>query len=128
MKKLFFATDALIFIKDEIDMDTLENIRPHLSRYLVFVYAHPGVREEDILNEVQEIEDGIERGDLDPLDKKILITTLTEHEDLVVSLTYDGFVKVSEGLSAQAPGTLRRERYAALTHDLVRIRDNGGKP
>ena len=119
MEKLFFKSDALIFAKDTILLETMSDPHPSLNRVCIFVKAHPGVNAEDILSEVQEIEDNIERGMYKNPKDTILTTTLTECPDLVVALTYGGF----ESLAYNHKG-LRRERFAAMAKELVDIRDN----
>ena len=119
MEKLFFKTNALIFIKEIVLSETIDDQNPSFISKCVFVKAHPGVNFEDILSEVQEIEDNIERGMYKDPKGAILTTTLTEYPDSVVALTYGGF----DSLSYNHKG-LRRERFAAMAKELVDIRDN----
>lgn len=125
MEKQFFATNALIFITSTINTETLADPTPEFHRNSFLTKAHVGVNEQDILDEVQEIEDRIERKELQ-LDflGPILTTTLTEYPDFVLALTYEGFIDIAEGLKS-IPGNplLRRDRYRVVARDLINSRE-----
>jgi hypothetical protein len=126
MKKQFIKSNAMIVSTNSIDTLTLGNPNPDFYHDMFFVTAHPGVNVEDILKEVQQIEDDMELNifRLGLGDSQILTTTLTEYPDVVVALTYAGFVNIAIGLSTTE---LKRKKYAMLAEDLIRSRDTERK-
>jgi hypothetical protein len=125
MNKSFFPSDALIFEPIYIDTDTLPSTHPTFIRKCNFVVAAPNVTTEDILKEVQEIEDRIELGiDMRVLfNKHILTTTLTEYPDMVIALTYKGFVERALDIFNDS-GKLRCEKYRDMANELITLRSN----
>ena len=127
MEKPFILSDALIAQLDSVDTSTLGDEWPTFTRKCYHIKAHVGVNAEDILSEVQEIEDEIERGEgsIPPVNysQRILTTTLTEYREAVTALSYKGFHAVAEGFRDMMEGSLRRERYEALAADIIRNRD-----
>lgn len=121
MKKLFYTTDALIFTYNTVDTNTLNDYHQDFYREIVLIKAYPHATEQKILDEVQEIEDKIERGEFMGLFKPILSYTLNEHEKFVIALTYEGFTKIVDLLLV--PDSLKRERYAYLAKQLIDLRD-----
>ena len=121
MLKPFVASNTLLCDWDMVDTQTLGDENQTITRKILIVKAHPGVNAEDILSEVQDIEDSIERGDfLNPLSKRILTTTLSESEEAVIAMTYNGFVEFSKDFTHFL---LKRERYAAAAKELIETRD-----
>ena len=122
MYKPFYEIDSLLFCHLSIDTSTLGDVHPSFLRDVYPVKAHLGVNAEDILSEIQEIEDQIERRDGINPETRILTTTLTEYENLVVVLTYLGFVECSNDVYKNLK--LKRERYAGLANELIYFRDH----
>jgi hypothetical protein len=125
--KQLIVTDAIVATRDTCDTNTLGEMYPSFNRTCHIVAAHPGVNAQDILNECQEIEDKIERGDINltnshtlPSNTPILTTTLTECADCVVVLTYVGFRKIADQFKHLK---LRRERNAHLANELCLARN-----
>jgi hypothetical protein len=127
MEKLYFTSDALIYEFNTCKIETLGDEFPSFMRRIAVVMAHPGVNAQDILNEVQKIEDDIELGNLHPTIgvHKTLTTTLSEYPHFVLALTYQGFVRIADGLKNDGVPTLRRERFKILANALIRNRDSG---
>lgn len=121
MEKLFSRSDALVFSRDTVDTSTLGDKVPSFTRTAFIVHACPGINVEDILSEVQDIEDKIEMELLTTgLDSTILTTTLSEHDDMVIALTYKAFSYLAIG---NHKGLLLRNRYKAFAEELVHLRD-----
>ena len=115
MNKIFFKSDNLLVPIDTVDTRTLGDPVQDFYRHCIRISAHPGVNAEDILSEVQDIEAN------GAAPNSILTTTLTEKDDYVVALTYNGFVKLALGYEGKN-GTLAR--YTSVAQELVYNRDH----
>lgn len=121
MEKMLIRSNSLLAEYDTIATSTLDSPTPTVTRNARPIKAHPGVNTQDILDEIQEIEDNIERGWFSASSNPILTTTLFEYVDVVVALTYNGFTKLSEALRTE---DLRRNRYKVLAQELIATRDD----
>ena len=123
MNKIFVKVDGTVANVDYVDTATLGDEDPMFTRTVVFPKCHPGCTKENILSEVQEIEDNFERGYIySGLSDPILTTTLTETDNVVVALTYKGFVNIAEGFKDMNvfKHSTRKERYESLARELER--------
>lgn len=126
MRKLFCVAEDWTVGFDQVDPDTLSDPAAEFHRSIAVVAAGQGVSKQDILNEVQEIAEKIERIKLDTdpyeapvLPRLILTTTLRDCGDCVVALGYSGFIRLADGLKGKL---ITRERYDRIAEQLIRNR------